>query len=96
MVVAHHSLSLAMQLGVFGSLETQAACWLFFPGIAGPKKNCLSSKEWELVRSFLVYLQRKQSVRLQSSLGGWGPCTAKDAALPCTFLGATSTHETLP
>lgn len=39
MVVAHHSLSLAMQLGVFGSLETQAACWLFFPGMAGPKKT---------------------------------------------------------
>lgn len=83
-LVAYHSLSLATQLG------------FFFPDMARPKKSCLSSKEWELVRSFLVYLQRKQSVRLQSSLGGWRPCTAKDAALPCTFLGATSTCETLP
>lgn len=42
------------------------------------QKSCLSSKRQEHVRSFLVYLQRKQSTKLQRGLA-W-PCG--DTAVP--------------
>ena len=50
----------------------------FFSPTRRNQKSCLSSNEQEHVRSFLVYLQRKQSTKLQRGLA-W---TCGDPAVP--------------
>lgn len=90
--------TVATQLKMCSSLETQAAFYLLFFSLKGQdQKSCLNSKEQEHVRSLLVYLQRKQSMKLQRGLG-WvcGTLQCQGCSPHCTLPGVTSTCETLP
>lgn len=66
---SHHSHRGYTAQNMFSGLETQAAFSLIFSLTWQDQKSCLNSKEQEHVRSLLVYLQRKQSMKLQRGLG---------------------------